>query len=100
LQLNSVSSGQYNLIVDAINGSGDTQQLTGAFTLKSNQPKEYDFVYPDSIENYKDGTLVLGSDGNVYQCRPFPYEGWCTVAAPHYVPGEGSDWEDAWILLD
>lgn len=58
----------------------------------------YQFVYPENIKEYKAGTRVLASDGQVYQCKPFPYSGWCTIQAPQYAPGTGSDWSDAWIL--
>lgn len=58
----------------------------------------YQFVYPENIKEYKAGTRVLASDGQIYQCKPFPYSGWCTIQAPQYTPGTGSDWSDAWIL--
>lgn len=59
----------------------------------------YDYVYPDNIKNYKAGTKVLGSDKKIYQCKPFPYTGWCTIHAPQYTPATGSHWRDAWTLL-
>lgn len=59
----------------------------------------YDHIYPQNIRNYKAGTKVKGADGKIYQCKPFPYSGWCTIAAHHYVPGKGSNWQDAWIRL-
>lgn len=59
----------------------------------------YDYVYPDNIKNYKAGTKVLGSDKKIYQCKPFPYTGWCTIHAPQYTPATGSHWNDAWTLL-
>lgn len=57
----------------------------------------YQYVYPNNIKEYKAGTKVLGSDGKVYQCKQFPYSGWCTVNAPQYTPATGSNWQDAWI---
>lgn len=57
----------------------------------------YQFVYPNNIKEYKAGTKVLGSDGKVYQCKPFPYSGWCAVNAHQYTPATGSNWQDAWI---
>ncbi|WP_436897300.1 lytic polysaccharide monooxygenase [Acinetobacter gyllenbergii] len=59
----------------------------------------YDFVYPKNISTYKAGTKVLGSDGHTYQCKPFPYSGWCSIQAHQYVPGTGSNWQDAWLLV-
>ena len=57
---------------------------------------DYDYVYPKGISSYKAGTTVLGSDGDIYTCKPFPYSGWCTIKAPQYTPGTGSHWQDAW----
>ncbi len=58
-----------------------------------------DYVYPAGIANYKAGTVVQGSDGKRYQCKPFPYSGWCTQSPPHYGPPAGSHWQDAWTLM-
>ena len=61
----------------------------------------YDYVYPEGIGSYIPGeTVVLGSDSNLYQCKPFPYGDWCNVdSAFHYAPGSGANWEDAWNAL-
>ncbi|WP_087018668.1 lytic polysaccharide monooxygenase [Thaumasiovibrio subtropicus] len=72
--------------------------VTTSVTAPSNG--EYDFVFPDGLAIYKAGTKVLGADGGIYECKPFPYEGWCriyTAAQNHYEPGVGSNWTDAWI---
>lgn len=53
-------------------------------------------VYPTGIGSYGPGTIVRGSDGRLYQCRPFPYSGWCNQAPPYYAPGTGWNWQDAW----
>ncbi|AIP34199.1 carbohydrate binding domain protein [Paraburkholderia xenovorans LB400] len=45
---------------------------------------------------YKAGELVLNY-GQLYQCKPFPYAGWCSQAPPAYEPGKGWAWTDAWI---
>lgn len=37
----------------------------------------FDFIYPEGIGGYRPGTVVKGSDGNRYQCRPFPSSDWC-----------------------
>lgn len=67
--------------------------------LKPPVNASYDHVYPDNIKTYKAGTKVLGSDQKVYQCKPFPYNGWCTIHASQYTPGKGSHWNDAWSLV-
>lgn len=61
---------------------------------------DYDYIYPNGIANYKAGTKVLGADKRRYQCKPFPYSGWCPQSPFHYEPGKGIAWQDAWILLN
>lgn len=58
--------------------------------------RDYEYVYPQSSEKYVAGTRVLGSDGGIYQCKPFPYSGWCSQAAWAYAPATGTNWQDAW----
>ncbi|CAH1558143.1 immunoglobulin-like domain-containing protein [Vibrio rotiferianus] len=55
--------------------------------------------YPpyESGKTYKAGDIVTGSDGNLYQCKPWPYTGWCSN--PSYAPGETVYWSDAWDKL-
>lgn len=54
-------------------------------------------VYPAGIGGYGPGTVVRGSDGKLYECRPFPASGWCNQAPNAYAPGTGFAWADAWI---
>jgi hypothetical protein len=35
----------------------------------------------------------------IYQCKPYPYTGWCNGAAWAYGPGTGTAWADAWIQM-
>ena len=59
---------------------------------------DFDHAYPAGIGSYIPGqTVVKGSDGNLYACRPFPEGAWCNVNAEAYRPGVGSAWRDAWI---
>lgn len=60
---------------------------------------KYDYVYPNNSKNYKAGTRVLASDQRIYECKPFPYSGWCTINSHQYRPAIGSHWRDAWILI-
>jgi chitin-binding protein len=53
-------------------------------------------TYPEGIGRYGPGSVVRGSDGLLYECRPFPFSGWCNQAPDFYAPGSGSDWSDAW----
>lgn len=62
---------------------------------------DYEFEFPNELASYRAGTKVLQpKDGKVYECKPFPYEGWCKIYNPNanqYEPGIGSNWKDAWI---
>jgi chitin-binding protein len=54
------------------------------------------FNYPDGLGSYQPGTVVKGTDGNLYQCRRYPNSGWCNQAPAYYAPGTGYAWADAW----
>lgn len=60
----------------------------------------YDYTFPDNLKSYKAGTKVMQpKNGKVYQCRPFPYSGYCvqwSQYATQFEPGTGSDWAMAW----
>ncbi len=64
---------------------------------------DYDFVFPESMSHYTAGTKVLAKDGNVYQCKPFPYSGYCvqwSSSATQFEPATGSHWQMAWDKLN
>lgn len=44
---------------------------------------------------YKAGDVV-SNVGNLYECKEFPYSGWCGASPYHYAPGVGVVWADAW----
>ena len=54
----------------------------------------------DKASGYIAGkSMVTGTDGRVYRCKPFPEGEWCKIAA--YVPGgEGGIWKDAWDVVE
>ena len=55
----------------------------------------YDYTFPDNLKSYTAGTKVMQpKNGKVYQCRPFPYSGYCVQWSQHasqYEPGDGLD---------
>jgi len=55
-----------------------------------------DLSYPNGIGNYQPGTVVKGTNGRLYQCKPFPFSGWCNQAPRYYAPGTGLTWDQAW----
>ncbi len=55
---------------------------------------------PQYVEGggYSGGSQVQNA-GSLYECKPYPYEGWCNGAAWAYEPGVGDHWQDAWDLV-
>ena len=68
---------------------------------KTNAGGNVDFVYPEGRGQYEPGTIVQGSDGQRYECRPYPNSGWCNIESDlYYAPGTGLAWQEAWIRID
>ncbi|AGH55120.1 TPA: lytic polysaccharide monooxygenase [Legionella pneumophila] len=83
IYLSDSDTSSYHVLVDFAEPSGNS-----------------DLIYPDGISTYKAGTIVLGRlDRKYYQCKPWPYSGWCSQAPAYYEPGVGLAWREAWILL-
>lgn len=59
-----------------------------------------DCTAPQYQEN---GGYAAGSEvqngGKKYQCKDYPFSGWCNGSAWAYEPGVGAHWEDAWTDL-
>ncbi|MGY3569978.1 N-acetylglucosamine-binding protein GbpA [Vibrio paucivorans] len=65
--------------------------------------EEYDFVFPDGLSSYTEGTKVLASDNGVYQCKSFPNSGFCqqwNEGSNAFEPGVGSHWQQAWDRIN
>lgn len=46
---------------------------------------------------YTAGQVVQNKNGDLFECKPWPYTGWCgSTSALHYEPGIGLAWSDAW----
>ncbi|MGL4936599.1 chitinase N-terminal domain-containing protein [Shewanella sp.] len=61
-------------------------------------------VADSTVPSYQAGTAYQAGDrvshgGDSYECKPFPYSGWCGGSSSHYAPGTGSHWTDAWFKL-
>ena len=50
-----------------------------------------------TVKAYNGGDTVQNHGSN-YQCKPYPFSGWCGIAGA-YEPGVGSAWQDAWTAL-
>lgn len=107
LTLSEAKAGHHMLVSRSKDRDGNLQyQQTLDFMLVEPQtpPSEgdYDFVFPHGLDQYVDGSKVLAEDGAIYQCKPWPYSGYCqqwTTNATQYQPGTGSHWEMAWDKL-
>jgi chitin-binding protein len=101
LTIDQPADGTYTLTVKLLDGDEFIKQDSATFNLsEAAEPSdEYDYIYPDSISSYTAGTRVLGTDGNIYECKPWPYTGWCRGSGTYYAPGTGLAWDQAWILI-
>jgi len=103
LTANPAEIGLHTLVISAYDKSGQTTQRTHEILfVDPGLPVDYDFVFPKNLEEYHAGIRVLASDKNIYQCKPFPYEGWCSIyssSSNQYEPGVGSHWQDAWLKM-
>ncbi|MFK0094385.1 N-acetylglucosamine-binding protein GbpA [Pseudomonas sp. NPDC090592] len=96
------AEGEHLLKVVGVNKTGRILlQEERTVQLKAAGGEGYDFEFPQSIASYQAGTRVLQpKTGEVFECKPFPFEGWCKIyseSASQYEPGVGSNWQDAWI---
>ena len=81
----------------AVEPSANTNFNVHYFAFEPQFTPDYDYVYPAGIGSYEPGTVVLGEDNGLYECRPYPNAGWCNQAPDYYAPGTGSHWQEAWI---
>ncbi|WP_313772636.1 glycoside hydrolase family 19 protein [Enterobacter huaxiensis] len=67
---------------------------------KAATPSDDDASYAAWSANgkYSAGDIV-NNHGKLFQCKPFPYSGWCNNAPAYYEPGAGLAWADAWTAL-
>lgn len=97
-----LSAGHHQLVIEGKpKAGGDAVQQTLDLMFKDPASGgDYQFTFPDGLKSYTAGTRVLQpKNGKVYQCKPFPYSGWCSQwasTATQYEPGVGSHWQEAW----
>lgn len=100
IALEGVAAGDYDVVVMGRSNDevGESVQATKRITL-TEQASGYDYVFPENLSEYKEGTTVLAKDGNIYQCKPWPYDGYCkqwTANSNGFEPGVGHSWSMAW----
>jgi hypothetical protein len=95
---NNVAAGTYAITAKATDDLGvSTTSNAVTVTVNGNTGGCTNIpVYSASNPNYVAGSVVQNV-GHSYQCKPYPYSGWCNGAAWAYAPGTGTYWTDAWI---
>ncbi len=98
--INNAAPGTYNLTAVATdNDGGQTTSSTVTITVEEDNTGGCTGV-PQYVQNggYSGGDQVQNA-GGVYECKPWPYEGWCNGASWAYGPGTGMYWQDAWVFV-
>ena len=97
----NVAAGTYAISAKVTDNSGATATSATATvkvnTVVLNNPCSGLATYKEN-GGYAAGTKVQNA-GKQYQCKPYPYSGWCNGSGWAYAPGVGSYWTDAWTLI-
>ena len=97
----SATAQQYEVSLTVSDGelSSTTSYLLNV-KAKASTPSQDDGAYAAWSANskYNAGDIV-NNHGKLFQCKPFPYSGWCNNAPAYYEPGAGLAWSDAWTAL-
>lgn len=94
----NVAAGSYSLTARATDNLGATT-TSSAVSITVNSSGGNCSTTPQYVENsgYVAGSIVKNAGGQ-YECKPYPFTGWCNGAAWAYAPGTGTYWQDAWIF--
>lgn len=94
----NVAAGTYSITARATDNQGAIGN-SSAVSVTVNPASGGCSDKPQYVENggYVAGSFVQNA-GAWYECKPYPYTGWCNGAAWAYAPGTGAHWQDAWIL--
>lgn len=97
----SATAQQYEVSLTVSDGelSSTTSYLLNV-KAKAATPSGEDTSYPAWSANskYNAGDIV-NNHGKLFQCKPFPYSGWCNNSPTYYEPGAGLAWAEAWTAL-
>ncbi len=102
LGFDNAEAGIYTLTVRGVSLDGDQEMFHQTFTVIVDDGGDETLPegnYP-SFEvgtKYEAGDIVRGTNGKLYQCKPWPYTSWCGLSA--YAPVTGAYWESAWDQL-
>ena len=101
LAVSNASAGSYELVIEGkAEGQLPVVQRHTVTLSEDNQGGGSEGDYPAYVagNSYQAGDRVSNSGAN-YECKPWPYSGWCGLSPAHYAPGTGSAWSDAWQRL-
>lgn len=101
LQGNNVTDGSYDVVITGLaDGQKPVVQRFPVTLAEESDNGGNDGDYPAYAPNttYQAGDRVSNAGGN-FECKPWPYSGWCGGSTSHYAPGTGSAWSDAWTKL-
>jgi chitinase len=96
----NVAAGTYTITAKATDNSNAITTSSAITVVVKTVSTDLCSGLPQYVENggYADGSKVKNA-GSSYQCKPYPYTGWCNGAAWAYAPGTGAYWSDAWTLV-
>ncbi len=96
----NVAAGTYTITARATDNLGATRTSSAVTVVVNTVVTNTCSSIAQYAENsgYVAGSKVKNA-GNQYECKPFPYSGWCNGAAWAYGPGTGVYWTDAWTLV-
>lgn len=95
--LSNAGTGTYVISVKAIDNLGSvTSSGSVSVTVVAVSTDQCSGI-AQYVENngYVAGSKAKNA-GKRYECKEFPYSGWCNGAAWAYAPGTGAYWSDAW----
>jgi GH18 family chitinase len=94
----NVAAGTYTITARATDNSGAGTTSSAVTVTVVNVVSNVCSSIPQYTENggYGPGSRVR-NNGRQYECRPFPFSGWCNGAAWAYGPGTGAYSADAWV---
>jgi len=95
---NNVGAGTYSITARVTDNGGAVSTSNAATLRVISVSTDACSSIGQYVENggYGPGSRVKNNNRQ-YECRPFPYSGWCNGAAWAYGPGNGAYWADAWI---
>ncbi|WP_287867567.1 immunoglobulin-like domain-containing protein [Aeromonas sp.] len=97
LQGSNVTDGSYDVVITGLaDGQKPVVQRFPVTLAEESNSDDYPAYAPNT--GYQAGDRVSNAGGN-YECKPWPYSGWCGGSISHYAPGTGSAWSDAWTKL-